>query len=280
MSRSTENPDEELARQIVSTVLGVPVDRFEDGTAPRQVDALIRFPDRDAALEIVADHDEVFQRQQDALYRKHKESVEVSGLRKSWMVLLSHEANIKDVKRRIPALLLNLQDNAPPSRQPWEVKPWKLDELGVRRAWSMDAGRVWPTNASNVSGRVHLVPQGWGGFAGDERTVGGWVERVLSEQNDVPAKLAAHPDVAERHAFIWATITSDMGVQWQLEPGEDHPFPDAPPTLPPGVTHVWIAGSTFRQGVLAWSPDRGWWRTPWTWPSEQGLAESNTFSLP
>jgi hypothetical protein len=111
--------------------------------------------------------------------------------------------------------------------------------------------------------------QAWGGCAGNETTVAEWVARVLTEQSDVPAKLAAHCGVVERHAFIWATISSDMAVQWQLEPGADHPFPIAPPTLPLGVTHVWIAGATFRQGVLAWFPDRGWWRTPWSWPSEQ-----------
>jgi hypothetical protein len=41
----------------VRTVLGVPVCRFEDGTAPRQVDALVHYPDRLAALEIVTDPD-------------------------------------------------------------------------------------------------------------------------------------------------------------------------------------------------------------------------------
>jgi hypothetical protein len=38
VSRPTESPDEELARDTVSKVLGVPVERFEDGTAPGQVD--------------------------------------------------------------------------------------------------------------------------------------------------------------------------------------------------------------------------------------------------
>ena len=86
--------------------------------------------------------------------------------------------------------------------------------------------------------------------------MGEWVTRVLRREADVAAKRAAHPDVAERHAFIWATPASDMEVQTQLEPGDDHPFPVTAPTLPSGVT----------QGVLAWFPDRGWWRTPWEWP--------------
>jgi hypothetical protein len=107
----------------------------------------------------------------------------------------------------------------------------------------------------------------WGGFAGAESTVAKWVVRVLTEQSDVPAKLAAHSGVAERHVFIWATPTSDMEVQTQLKPGDDHPFPVTAPTLPEGVTHVWVAGQYFSQGALAWFPNRGWWRTPWTWPS-------------
>jgi hypothetical protein len=98
--------------------------------------------------------------------------------------------------------------------------------------------------------------------------MGEWVTAVLDERADVPEKLAAHNGVVERHAFIWATPTSDMGVQIQLEPGDDHPFPVTPPTLSAGVTHVWVGGRMWRQGVLAWFPDRGWWRTPWKWPTE------------
>jgi hypothetical protein len=118
VTRPTESWDEELARDIVSTVLGVPVKRFEDGTAPGQIDALIDYPDRRAALEIVADVEPMFRSQQAALYGRHKDAVEVSGLQKSWMVVLRPEANIKDVKRRLPALLLDLQDNPSPRGNP------------------------------------------------------------------------------------------------------------------------------------------------------------------
>lgn len=255
--KSTERHDEEQARHIVATVLGVPVDRFDYGTAPRQVDGLVRYPDREAALEVVADHDPTYNKQVDALsHVKHK--VEVPGLRKSWIVTLSREAKINKVKQALPALLLDLQDNPRPKRPSWDVESSELDRLGIISA--IDAG--------TVPGRVYLVSDPWGGFGGHEGTVGAWVTRVLAEQPDVPNKLAAHPGVAERHAFIWATPTSDMGVQVQLEPGNDHPFPVMPPALPSGVTHVWVAGSVWRQGVLAWFPDGGWWRTPWTWPSE------------
>jgi hypothetical protein len=170
---------------------------------------------------------------------------------------LNREAKINKVKQAAPALILDLQDNPP---APWNVERSEWDRLGIKSAW--------PIDASTVPGRVYLVPQAWGGFAGHEGTVGEWVTRVLGEQADVPKKLAAHPGVAERHAFIWVTPRSDMGVQMQLEPGDDHPFPVTAPTLPEGVTHVWVGGQMWRQGVLAWFPDRGWWRTPWTWLSE------------
>jgi hypothetical protein len=254
-----EGGDEQLARQIVETVLGVPVTRFDDGTLNSQVDALIHYPDREAALEVVADHDPDYNAQQDAL-RRTKDQIQASGLRKSWMVLLNHKANINRVKAALPELLLDLQDNPPPRRQPWDLEPSELDRLGITRAWPMDP--------STVPGRVYLVPQAWGGFPGTEHTVGEWVTKFLRDQDDVPRKLMDHREVPERHAFIWATFRSAMEVQTQLEPGDDHPFPLTAPTLPEGVTHVWVAGRLFSQGALAWFPDRGWWRTPWNWPSE------------
>lgn len=185
-------------------------------------------------MEVVADHDPAYNAQQDALNRR-KHHVQVSGLRKSWMVLLSREANIKDVEPRLPALFPDLENNPPARRRPWDIEPSELDRLGITRAWPMDP--------STVPGRVYLVPQAWGGFAGTEHTVGEWGTKVLRDQDDVSRKLADHPDVAERHAFIWATVTSGMEVQTQLEPGDDHPFPVTAPRLSEGVTHIWVAGS-------------------------------------
>lgn len=251
----TEGDDEQLARQIVQTVLGVAVTRFDDGTANAQVDALIHYPGREAALEIVADHDQKFNGQQDALHRE-KDRIDVPGLRESWTALVSRKAKIKRVKEALPALLLAMQAHPPARRSQLGYRTLDLGRLGITSAWPM---------TGSAPGRVYLVPQAWGGFEGAEHTIGEWVTRVLDEQTDVAAKLAAHSDAAERHAFIWATPTSDMGVQIQLEPGDDHPFPVMPPKLPAAVTHVWVGGRMFRKGVLAWFPDRGWWRTPWTW---------------
>jgi hypothetical protein len=96
----------------------------------------------------------------------------------------------------------------------------------------------------------------WGGFAGTEHTVAEWVTTVFDEQPDVAAKLAAHRDVAERHAFSWATLASDKGCRCSLSRAMITHSPMTPPTLPAGVTHVWLAGSYWSQGVLAWFAGR------------------------
>jgi len=78
-SRPAEGPNERRAREIVAKVLGVEVERHDYGTAPRQVDALVRYPDRLAALEVVAGPDEAFNRQQDALHRNIRSKLRAFG---------------------------------------------------------------------------------------------------------------------------------------------------------------------------------------------------------
>ena len=257
---SNERPDERLARDIVSSVLGVPVTRFEDGTADSQVDALVHYSDRIAALEVVADHEPAFNAQWEALERiGHR--VDVPGLRQAWIVRIQRRASIRQLVRELPELLA-WQDSSPPSGLPRRRHP-VLERLKVLSAHPMDG---------STGACAYLFPQGWGGFGGDEGTVGAWVTSMLAAHHDVPAKLAAHSGAAERHAFLWATVATDFGVQAQLEPGFDHSFPVAAPSLPPGVSHVWVADWARRQGALAWCPDRGWWRTAWMPPTAGPIA--------
>jgi hypothetical protein len=154
VARSNERANERLARHIVSTVLGVPVDRFEDGMANRQVDALIRYPDRLAALEIVADHDAAFNAQWDVLNRLgHK--LQVPGLRQAWMVQLGRRAKIRDVERELPAMLLAQQDSLPPEGLLWDDESSDLEGLNIRSARRIDD--------SMASGLAYLYAEGWWG---------------------------------------------------------------------------------------------------------------------
>jgi hypothetical protein len=167
--RPDEGRDELWAREIVETILGVPVKRFDDGTAPRQVDALVGYPDRVAALEIVTDPDEPFQSLQAELDRENP--IKVPALRESWVVvLLSREswivvlspeakikkikAEIKKIKQELPALLLAFQDNPSLKREPLGYRTFELHRLGILSAK--------PIDNSTAPGRVWLTVEAWG----------------------------------------------------------------------------------------------------------------------
>ena len=251
-----ERPDERVARHIVSEALNCPVTRYEDGLQPSQVDALIHYEDNVAALEIVGDHEAAFNQQWDAL-EKAGHKVHVPGLSMNWSAQLARTASVRRVVKKLPALMQQFQDQllgvgAPKSHD----LPEPFTALGIMM--------LFPVEHDDPSGVVNLFAGGWT-YWPSATNLPAWVGQVLDEQSDVPAKLAAHPS-NERHAFIWATIGSPQGIRSQLERQEDGRLPDEPPALPDGVTHVWVAGSSTSLGVLAWGPERGWWRPGWEWP--------------
>lgn len=224
--------------------------RHDYNTAPGQVDALIRFPDRDVPLEVVSDHDVAFRRQWDALQIRGQ-LLAVPGLRSRWEVWLSRTADVRRVAAGLPRLLLEHQGESAGwaggrDRRP----PEAFRALGVERAYPV---------AGASPGEALLRPDMWSGTA-DEEAISAWVEQVLQREADVPAKLSRHPST-EKHAFLWVTMGSDYGVQFALE-DRGQPLPESQPRLPVGVTHIWVAGTMSSQGCLAWFPGRSWWRVP------------------
>lgn len=249
-----ERPNEKIARWIVSRVLECRVSRFEDGKQDSQVDALIHPTGGDpVGMEIVGDHDPDFNEQWSAMDKiNHK--IEVPGLRRRWSVSLSRSARVKTLVRVLPDLMLRLEaGDITWSR--WQV-PEEFAAIGVQSAHPIDDQR---------SGIVHLNAEGWSGIAGEPQ-LSPWIQDMFARHPDVPTKLAAHPS-REGHAFLWVTTVSDYAVQFTLE-DRSQGLPTDRPDLPDGVTHVWVASSLTSQGVVAWFPDRGWWRTPWQWPDE------------
>ncbi|MFW3170815.1 hypothetical protein [Geodermatophilus sp. CPCC 206100] len=253
-----EKANERIARHVVSTALGVPVTRYEDGTANSQVDALIHGQEGEAALEIVADHEEGFNVQWDALERvSHR--VNVPGLQRVWSAQLARRARVKDVTSVLSSLMLQMQGKLEQVRRPHDL-PEEFSRLGIKA--------LYPLDDDQRSGYVNLHAEGWSGSASSE-TMSHYVERILARAPDVALKLLAHP-ADQKHAFIWTTIGTDYGIQFQLE-FRDQPLPEASPQLPSGVTHVWVVGSFTSQGAVAWFPDLGWWRPDWAWPDDEIL---------
>lgn len=135
--------------------------------------------------------------------------------------------------------------------------PRELDRLGVDSAYPI---------ADDGSGIIYRNGAGWSGSAGAPQ-LASWVEDMLGRHDDVARKLESHP-TRDGHAFLWATMSSDYETQFCPEDRRQD-LPQDSPRLPNGVTHVWVGGLMSSQGVLAWFPDRGWWRTPWKWPTSR-----------
>ncbi|MEE6297187.1 hypothetical protein [Georgenia wangjunii] len=253
-----ERPNERAARQIVSSILGLPVLRYEDGTTNGQVDALIVKPEGNAALEIIADHEDAFNAQWKALNRiGHK--ILVPELDHAWSAWLARRAQVKAVVRHLPAIAMAAQESAKVGASLDAQTEETMDRLGISALNPLEHDRT---------GVVKLHAEGWGGVVTD-RSMADFVEQVLRDAPDVARKLNTH-STSERHAFIWSTIGTDYAIQFQLE-RRDQPLPTEVPRLPSGITHVWVAGSFNSQGVLAWSSDCGWWRPDWGWPTSGPL---------
>lgn len=253
-----ERPNERAARKIVSSVLNLPVIRYEDGTSDGQVDALILRPDYSAALEIIADHEDAFNAQWQAL-NKVGHKVEVPDLKHAWFAQLARTARVKTVVRRLPAIALAAQQSITDGVPLDASMEKEMDMLGILSLDPLEHEK---------SGMVRLHAEGWGGVV-EDRSMAHFVDHVLRDAPDVARKLNRHPS-PEKHVFIWTTIGTDHAIQFQLE-RRDQPLPTVAPRLQSGITHVWVAGSFTSQGVLTWSGDAGWERPDWGWPTSGPL---------
>lgn len=179
------------------------------------------------------------------------------SLNQTWTAQLARSASVKDVVKSLPDLVVELEHSQESAVAHAETQE-AIRRLGVQMIHPLEGAQP---------GRINLRAQGWVGWS--NLTVAQYVEKVLAVAADVPHKLNRHP-AALKHAFIWTTIGTDPGIQSMLE-NRDETLPLDAPSLPEGVTHVWVAGSFVGQGVVAWFPERGWWRPDWSWPEGQPL---------
>lgn len=253
--------EERVARAIVQQALGVAVSSHDDNSRPSMVDLLIHLtPETQGALEVVSDQDAEFLSSLRAL-GKYGDTLEVAGLRHGWSVVLRHSSHVKRARKEVPGLLRALEQS---DHRDLRICSSELSNRAARIGVSM--ARVISTFDP---AKARLSLEGWTGWASCPSSLSDWSSLVLSRNPDVEKKLASHSGATERHAFIWATIGSDYGVQTCLENRVDDPdiSDQAPPRLPYGISHLWIAGSMSTQGAVAWSEERGWWRTPWRFPA-------------
>lgn len=249
-----------MAREVVARVLGVVVERLDDGSAPRMPDGLIRYTDgRLASLEVIGDHDVEFEEQDAAL--DGRRVIHIDGLRWSWSLTLERETRVRSLLEELPARLRSAEiSHAEPVRAAQSLlSPEDHHDLALFAASARTDG---------PPGRVTLRAAPFTGFGSGAGALPDWVERVLSRQSDVGPKLAGAG--RDGHVFIWATIGSEAEAQTALD-GAATDLPTRAPRLPDGITHVWVMSGFSSTRGLAWFPDRGWHELAFRWHHEQPL---------
>jgi hypothetical protein len=251
-----EGVAERTARRIVSSHLRVDVSRLDDGSRDRQPDGLIHLPAGPVPLEVVTDTDGQVKKLWATLRREGRD-ISLAADSVAWDVFVEHRARFKTLVRLLPPLLSDLpvdffehsDDTWPPNSQRAAIDA-ALAQLGVVDVVPMAAAR----------GIARIRPNGWNSHE-NMQPFSEWLVAVLQANRDVAEKLALHGG-NERHAFIWATSSSPWPVNSLLvDDDDDEPsLPDAPPQLPIGITHLWVASDQARRGCLYWSSDAGWSR--------------------
>jgi hypothetical protein len=213
------------------------------------VDALIHWPDRRPdALEVVQDGDTVSQQQHAALQsRTNGQSVEVEGLKGSWMVQLARGTSVARALETLPSFLRSFEEE-----HAWYDPRTESAEVEAQRK-ALGIARM--VRRSDRPPRLYLRRVGSAGPWLGEDALCDWLEDVLKRHADVPRKLLAH-DSPGRHAFIWATMTSDIHAHLVL--GEGWAGPNRQLEVPSGITDVWAASWPSPARILRWNRGSGW----------------------
>jgi hypothetical protein len=253
-------PEEEWARQMLSSALDAPVVQHDDGSAPSMYDLRVDYLDRPpAAVEVTsaADGETI------ALWNlmngngRWIEDDLVGG----WTVSLDVAARAKRVRSELPGLLASLERSGSQSFR--RRTHGQADDV-CRQARSIGVVSA-QQSGTDFPGSIYITIElplgrsaGWVSDDGD--ALSEWIGSFLAlpEQADVRAKLG-RSGATERHAFVLLPGFSTAPFNTaELLMREDPPLPRIAPHLPPEVTDAWIA-SFWSTGVgIRWSDDQGW----------------------
>ncbi|OHV28441.1 hypothetical protein BCD49_37985 [Pseudofrankia sp. EUN1h] len=240
----SKDADEWLACATLQAALGVKVVRNDDQSPqPRRSrqprpngrhDLTITYADgRRAAVEVVSTRDETAM----GFSAASTSYTTVSRLTRTWVLVVSPEARIKDLKREAPAALARLEENGTTSLEGRGISDRRPQELRRLRVVSCVST---PPAEGNKAG-FYLVQDftaGWSGGSSDHGDL--VVQRcnellASAEKADVPRKLLAS-GLSERHAVV--VVTFDwLDSLGSIESGA---LPRIAPTLPKGVDRLWL----------------------------------------
>ena len=254
-------PEEEWVRQVLESCLKLRVEQHDDGSRSHMHDLTILLSDgRVSAVEVTAAADG----ESIALWRLLNDGDRWidKSLRGGWMAELLPTARAKRVRRELPALLRDLEEN--------EVRSLRGRNTAIAhlKARALDLGVTsLMQGETDFPGSIYItidLPSDRSGGAvpatGDPLAL--WVGGFLQDGDraDVRRKLALS-NADDRHVVVLVPGFSPapFGVT-DLLMRDDAPLPDLPPDLPEEITHVWMLSTWTSGKVFSWSSSSGWHR--------------------
>jgi hypothetical protein len=139
----------------------------------------------------------------------------------------------------------------------------RLQELGVVAIATNTNRRDGPGEVIGLPGAVDIPREV------DIDAVSDWLDRELASDLMLrkSEKLMARPGYSERHLFIGVSWSAPSEVLSLLRT-QAVELPRKPPTLPTGVTHLWLWDAFFPGRAIAWWPQRMWFDVAHAWVTD------------
>ena len=177
-------------------------------------------------------------------------------LKYSWRITVEDTARIRELRAGIVDLLKFVEAEPTTRELAWPDGARWNDAAKISHAFTtLGVQYARPDRFPGSSPKVVISARVLTGWAGDPNALPVWAVQFLTDTApDVPRKLAAS-GYPERHAFIWATVTTPYEIASILD---GDALPTEAPDLPDDVTHLWVGGWYAGPRTLCWRPDHGW----------------------
>jgi hypothetical protein len=230
--------------------------RLEDTSLGHEPDFHIEYPDGRHAWGEVGWHEDPELRAMwsNAFRKEHHQQIDLAPGLGAWTIGLARGASIKRLYNELPAFVQTLSQLG-------------CNRLSITGNWPRGepadtARRLGVEYLHRVDERpdvaVFFMPSTGGVLLADANAVPAWVSTVLASQeySDTTQKLLAK-QADERHVFLMSGSRTPYDVDEQLR-RLGKALPTHVPTVPSGITHVWVT-SQFGNGPGAlWIAGTGW----------------------
>jgi hypothetical protein len=196
--------------------------------------------------------------------------LQVDNLQWQWWVTAPARVDRRQLRLSLPEILAEMEAA---NERPSMLMPIDPSTAGPGALRLFDLGvTVVAANSSpgERRGQVRWQPEGIEGELGlDLERVESWLDGFLRGPLAARkvAKLLDVPDVSERHLFVGVSWSVPWAVIRLFDSDVDA-LPSRPPSLPAGISHLWIWGCELPNRALAWWPDMGWFDVARQWATE------------